>query len=75
MIEGVILCFSPCERMAHIWCSTNDAPLCLAYRDDFPQLWEALQIGSCVRLSMQENGVLLRATKMELRSFAGADAG
>lgn len=66
MIEGVVLFFSPCGRMAHIWCVLSEVPLCLAYREDFPKLWKQLQIGSRVQLRARPMGALMRAFEMRL---------
>lgn len=68
MVEGVVLSFSPCGRMAHIWCVLSEFPLCLAYRDDFPKLWRKLQVGSRVQLRSQVKGGTVRA--VDLRLFA-----
>lgn len=73
MIEGVVLFFSPCGSMAHIWCVLSDVPLCLAYREDFPKLWPDLQIGSRVQVRAQPIGNLMRA--FELRLFTSERAG
>ena len=73
MIEGVVLFFSPCGRMAHIWCVLNEVPLCIAYREDFPTLWKQLQIGSRVQLRARPMGALMRA--FEMRLFAMEPSG
>lgn len=70
MIEGIILCFSKCRSKAHIWCLANDAPLCLAYREDFPALWDSLEIGTPVKVYARSTGALLRAVDLRLHCLA-----
>ena len=72
MIEGVVLFFSPCGRMAHIWCVLNEVPLCLAYREDFPKLWHRLQTGTRVQLRARPVGALMRAFELKLFSMEAA---
>ncbi len=73
MIEGVVLFFSPDRRVAHIWCVLSEVPLCVAYRDDFPELWRDLQIGSRVQLRARPAGDLMRAFELKLFALDIAD--
>ena len=75
MIEGVVLFFSPCGGMAHIWCVMDEVPLCMAYREDFPGLWRSLQVGTRVQLRARPVGKLMRAFEMKLFSIQAAGCG
>ena len=66
MTEGVVLFFTQSGRIAHIWCVLSEVPLCLAYRDDFPNLWNKLQVGTRVRLKLRPKGPLMRAVELTL---------
>ena len=69
MIHGVVLYFSPCGKVAHFWCVLNDAPLCVAYEEDFPDQWPALQIGTRVELRIEPDGDLMRVSDLKFQAF------
>ncbi len=75
MIEGVVLYFSPCGAAAHIWCVLSESPLCIAYCEDFPELWGSLQVGSRVQLRVKPMGALMRVFEMRLFALETAGSG
>ncbi|MEM7075710.1 MAG: hypothetical protein AAGA28_12350 [Pseudomonadota bacterium] len=65
---GTVLFFSSKGRQAHIWCVEGTSPLCIAFRPDFPDIWEDLSVGSVVMVDTQDAGVVLRVTEMAVRA-------
>lgn len=66
MHTGVVLFFSACNSKALIWCDDPAcAPLCQAYKADFPAIWPKLDVGIMVHMSIHRSETVARCITLE----------